>query len=406
MERAEVMVAVTGLLRAFVRAVSAGCLSLGILLLQGVLAIMLDAQAHDSHLDRQRRSYFLRPDMLYPDEGQWQFMKEVAHDAAFIHLLRLDVATFRLIMDSCDPDEVAWRAGWTDRQRINRRSGPANLLQADDCVAAALVYLSSTCANKHLELLFGVTHTLMCEAIDTGLHLLAGALERIPDASVQFPSFAYMSILAQAVVETYGEPPIPTQMFGFVDGFRLVVENSGDADVQRLWYNGSVKLENSHNVVLLLMDGTVAWANVNQPGNFSDYAASLPLFAKLRRELPPGQRYSVAGDDAFGSFNTNTFMATKRYAPEAHVDASPQQRREWEKWQKSVRQGVEWGIHTLTSTWARLRVPMTSDGRRRRLLIETAIHLHNLIARRMDHRSQLKTVYQEGLLRARGAAVW
>ena len=197
--------------------------------------------------------------------------------------------------------------------------------------------------------------------------------------------------------ETYGDPPIPTNLFALVDGFRVQIDNYGATDLQTLWYHGACKYENAHNLVLLLMDGTIAWANVNQPGNTGDYAAATPLFNLLRERMPPG--FSVGGDDAFSSRTTDSFMATKKYTPVGYVaDAST--RRKWERWQKTVRQGVEWGIHTLTSTWSRLRVPLSTNSRKRRVILETSIRLHNVIARRMDHRNQLKTVYLEGMLRA------
>jgi hypothetical protein len=136
--------------------------------------------------------------------------------------------------------------------------------------------------------------------------------------------------------------------------------------------------------------------------------SSSPLQAALARNLTPLLRdatltlpgYSILGDDAFGNGATNDIYATKAYES-AHLrpDFQIDNRALFHIQQKAKRQGVEWGMRTLQAMWPRVKMPLPFDNAKRELMLSAAIFLNNFVARHVDNHNQLKTVYQEALLR-------
>jgi hypothetical protein len=365
-------------------------------------AIIAQADEYDREMKRRSRTYFVRPDLLWPEQAPWAKLKGTRSERGYVHLLRVTPDMLDELLSYVPPEAVAWRDGYTNAARTERRPGPSNMLSSYDCLAAALFHLSSMCRSKHSELVFGVGHTLMSEAITTGLAYLEELLPRLPDAQILWPDAARFDYLGRVVANTYGEPPIPVSMGLFVDGFRLQIDNPSLAEEQTFWYSGFTKYTCCNNIVVYAADGTIVWASVNHPGSTSDYKASRELFQRCCRvgQLPP--RTAICGDDAFSSAETDHFMATRGFKP-PWVAITGTTRRRWEGWQKTVRQGVEWGIRTLTGTWMRLRCSLPTDVEKRKQTIMVCIRLHNLIARRMNNHNQLKTVYLDGWIRAPGA---
>jgi hypothetical protein len=372
------------------------------LLIQGqILNMEAVASEYDAHLKHLNRAYFVRADLLWPESSPWAQIKSVKSPLAYQCLFRMTPGMLDTIVAHVPQADVAWREGYADETRTTKRPGPVNLLDVMDCVAAALAYLSSTCQAKHLELVFGVGHTLISNAINDGLMYLVRALRRIRTARIVWPTHEEFISLGKLVHAAYGEGPFPVLMGCLVDGFRLQVQSPGDTTEQSLWYNGFTKQTCNENVIMVGVDGLIKWFAINLEGTRSDFTASFDLFRRLSRPgaLPP--HVAVCGDDAFASDSTNGFMATRKMVPPWAV-LTGAERAEWERYQKTVRQGVEWAIRTLTSTWARLRTPLTSVSSKRRMIIFTCLRLHNFIAANVDNHNQLKTVYLEGLMRPGG----
>jgi hypothetical protein len=130
--------------------------------------------------------------------------------------------------------------------------------------------------------------------------------------------------------------------------------------------------------------------------------------AALARSLTPLLRnvewtqpgYSVLGDDAFANVATNDIYATKAYEP-ANLPAVfvNENRAKFHKQQLAKRNGVEWGMRTLQALWPRIKMPLPYDTGKRELILRAAIFLNNFVAMHVENHNQLKTVYQEALLR-------
>ncbi len=110
--------------------------------------------------------------------------------------------------------------------------------------------------------------------------------------------------------------------------------------------------------------------------------------------------YSVLGDDAFANAATNDIYATKAYEP-AHLPGAfvNEHRAMFHKQQLAKRNGVEWGMRTLQALWPRIKMPLPYVTEKRELILRAAIFLNNFVAAHVENHNQLKTVYQEALLR-------
>jgi len=90
-------------------------------------------------------------------------------------------------------------------------------------------------------------------------------------------------------------------------------------------------------------------------------------------------------DSAFsnrGNLHSKILRSLKQSEIDAISDISEKKRQvSLHRLAVSIRQGAEWGNHTYTGTWARLTRKMTGDSRKRRLILETCVYLHNFRTR-------------------------
>jgi hypothetical protein len=363
-----------------------------------ILGLIDIAQQYDKAMRKLRAAYFIRLDLLWPDASPWMTIRRRQATMSYLVLTRMTPQMLEELHGAADPQQVAWREGWADAQRTQRRPGPVCYLDAYDCMALALTWLCSNVHYKHLSTIFGMTATGIHEALTAGLRLLQTATDNVPHCRIAWPTRRRLKVLGKMVTDTYGAPPVPVSAGVMVDGFRLTIESPGGVVEQNEWYSGFTKTVCCNNVIAVAVDGTVVWANINQPGSMGDYRCANRLFRKCfdPLQLPPG--HAVLADDAFSSRSTDDIMATQYYAPPGIVMDNAT-RHKWKKWQTMVRQGVEWAIGTIVSTWCRLRVPLTVDHERRGDLIVLCCKLHNFGARRINNHNQLKNVYLDAYIR-------
>ena len=361
-----------------------------ICLLARLLAEALERMREANRL--RFRPTFLRVDLLWPAESAALHTLNERHDAAYMQLFRVDVATF----DFLNGIVAATSPEWFDA----RSSGRFNL-NAPLCIAAALAWLGSTCVHSWLQQLFGNTRSPMSRDIREGCLALLRALRTVREAAIEWPSPAEMEWYSQLVCQARDGPsPIRhCNIFGWVDGIRNRILQPGVAADQMANYNAWVGDTSVLSLFAFNPTGVIFYASVNHPGRAHDKAISGDFFAHLLDPAKTPAHMGVGGDSAFCSPRLLFKLWTRKRPanwPAGYVDES-----EWiafVKWLTASRQAVEWGMRALRGRWARMNVPMSNNAEERADLIELIARLHNLVTR-MVGANQIRSVYMEAALR-------
>ena len=340
------------------------------------------------------RNYFTRPDLLWPDDSPWAQAWRTRSDNGLTQITRLDVAAFTNLHSKLDPAWVAHRA----RDVVGpRRPGRPNMLDSFAVLALTLCWLSSTCQIKHLELIFGVPHSVLNRDLIDGKRELLLALGRCPEALVVWPeSLAEFEHLASLIKAAYYEPPLPGKWFAFIDGLRLLIDNPATEAEQKQMYNGWVGDTCCENVLVFSPQGKIIWATRNHPGRQNDIGSIYFLDQLMRDRTRTPEGFSILGDVGFHAAYLEAIIDTKTPPTTYHVE--PLLWATFARWLTTSRQAVEWGMRVLQSNWKRLTTRLPSNAMERRDLLDTVFMLHNYLTHHCGH-NQIKTVYIEACLR-------
>lgn len=266
------------------------------------------ALIYDYGMKVQSRTYFLRADLMFPTDSPYYKVLMTGNDHAHHQLLRMNKFTLDRVMEHVRPEFKLWRLGYNADG--SRRPGPANMLDATACIALTLTYLGSTTQSRLLELIYGVGHAVLSRDLHDGFRELLIALEAMPETEPRVPNLRNMLRFAEAIEAEHGPCPYPgVRVWGFIDGLRLLCKEPDLADVQTLFYNGWMHTVGIVNSFLFTPDGKICASVMNIPGAQHDYAISNAIFQVISN--PPLAGGVVAGDSAFCSAATNTFIAAK-----------------------------------------------------------------------------------------------
>ena len=113
------------------------------------------ARARDALDKRARASYFLTH-VQAPGESSIMKLLLCGDDKAYVHLLKTDRSSFDLLLERCDQDWAAWRDGFNNATRMERRDGRPHMLNARLTMALAMVWSTTEGTQTSLELMFGI----------------------------------------------------------------------------------------------------------------------------------------------------------------------------------------------------------------------------------------------------------
>jgi hypothetical protein len=218
------------------------------------------------------------------------------------------------------------------------------------------------------------------------------AVVKDKDSRIAWPNAEEMRAYSD-IIKAH-EPGI-SNVFGFVDGVYFRCDDPADSDTQNAYYNGWKSCCSITNVLVFAPDGTIIWACYNMPGSWHDAVLARHLFNKLLNPMETPSPYCLIADSAFPS--------TKEL--QDRIITPPKVNQIYENNYNSVRsntataaevikarQGVEWGMHSLQSAFARLGVPLPFDPPYTHCLLKLIFHLYNLRVRKVGL-NQLRTVY-------------
>ena len=364
-------------------------------------AMLLDVEQgaleYDAAMKTASRCYLTNPDLLWPSHAPFQAMRDAANNMAYIQFMRVDVGTFESIVAAADPQWLAHWSGFADMNHVQHRVGRPTRLDGYALLALALVWMATPAQQKFLQIVFGAGPAVISRALRAGMRQLLIALRAMPETDIRWPTNRQQRRFAAAILKKYGNAPVHNvNPWGFVDGLRIRINSCDDVFMQERYYNGKDKMCNINNILVFTPDGRCVWASLCHQGNQGDYRCSLQLFLQMRDPAfnPPG--FGLMADAAFASVGTNTFMYTESFRDGSPERLSPQEKLSWLKWWGPPRKSAEFGMRIVTSLWRRLLInlpTMPANHVFNMELLEIALRMNNLIASRMDHHNQLKTMY-------------
>jgi hypothetical protein len=330
-----------------------------------VCVLMLLAQS------RIRNRYYLtKESLVLPYASAWYQLFDSGTDEAFVATMGLDRDTYLYLHDSIY--EHIKSTSFTDQ------GGRHPTLDTYAKLGITLHYLNSTMQQKSLCQIFGCSPAITCRAIDQCLNALVEVLPGLPEACIKWPTPTQMQEFAATVA--LREPNLP-QVFGFIDGLNLPIQEPADPDQQNPYYNSWKGEHTVANVICWTPDGCIAWANINAPGSWHDAAIAAPLYQLLTHHTPTP--YCVLSDTAFPRTKQ---MKDKILSPFKQGEISDDVRIAasqllYHQRVTSLRQAAEWGNRGLQAAFGRLRTHLPFDTQRRRAIIYTCCMLFNVRTR-------------------------
>jgi hypothetical protein len=333
--------------------------------------------------------HFVKDELCAPESSPWGTLKAHPSDEGFISFMGFDVETFVYIathMEEALPERSAVRKG--------RRF----MLDATDVTALTLHYFATRCSHKTLQMIFGVSHSILSRDLRLGMETLAQVLQNMEDAEVRWPSHEEMYAFALAI---RGDDA-PTDIFwpfAFVDGLALPIEQPSGVIEQNNYYSGYHHCTVVNNIFAFGPDGCIMWYSVNNPGHHADGGCVEGLYNRLRDLQYTPAAFGVIADAAF----YNHFMGPKVMTPVkegthfSRIEVVRELQKRCHRWITFKRQAAEWGMRTLQSAFPRLKNNLCNNADVRLLLLKIVIGLHNLRTRRVGL-NQIKTVYFDELL--------
>ena len=331
---------------------------------------------------RRRRHYLTRCALPPYLDSAWMHVLRSQDDKAFIHTMGFDVATFRYLLRGFQP---LW-------QRQESRGSPGSVL-AVDALGLTLQYLNSSTPLKALCQVFAMPPATLSRHLRRGMHALLRFVSTDHECRLRWPTPLEMREYC-ARISAY-EPGLQG-VFGFVDGVYFECEQPRDRNTQNAYHNTWRGYCSLTNVLVFGPDGCILWASVNAPGAWHDSRVAARLYQRLLNSDQTPAEFVLLSDSAFAS-----------KGPMQHRIVCPPKVTERDKFLNDIinhphaasveaivraRQAVEWGMHTLQSSFRRLHVVFIFDPPYTQRMLKLILHLYNLRTRRLGL-SQIRSVY-------------
>lgn len=328
---------------------------------------------------------FLRKGSLSfdPKESFWKNVDEKGDEMEFFHFTSFSRAAFQELVDLCTPiiNSLPLRKGaktptsWQLKKRMYKPR---------DIVAMTLKYLLSQAEQKNLSVQFGAISSVYSNCVTLGLQAIVTSLIGNDKALVYWDRSEENLEACAALTRKFLDLP---NVVGMVDGKKLTSLNPSDELEQNRDWNGWTN--DVHRGMVLIWDprGKIVDAAINLPGNFHDSKASMygRLYDHIEKLPDP---FCIVADSAFQSSGS-----LKDKVKKLDENKYGKSKTDEEKALTHLRQGSEWGNHTLTGCFRRLKNRLPTDNDARALLQWSCILLHNFQTETCD-RNQIKTYFE------------
>jgi hypothetical protein len=187
-------------------------------------------------------------------------------------------------------------------------------------------------------------------------------------------------------------------VWGAMDGLKIILESSGDAVKQNMYYNGWTHDTYVSNLFLFAPDGKIKACFINAPGCLHD--SMLATWANLYTQLDElfdlyGGRIVV--DSAFSRHKGRSLI--KSYQSNYDQSGNRRQKHALNRQATSLRQMSEWGMRGLQASFPRLKDRLRyEESGERKIIIQMIVLLYNFRAAQVGQ-NQIKSVFYPHLER-------
>lgn len=332
-----------------------------------------------------------------PYHSAWRTLLQSNNDQAMITLTGLDYETFNWLLARFESLYKNYTP-FTEDGRIMKLKGGVKgagrprLLSAADCLGLNLAWTRLRGSAIALQIIFGMPGTSVSMYLRFGRRLIIRILKDHPDAALQIPSAQKIAEYQAAIARRH---PSLADVWCTMDGLKLYLEQSGDAVIQNMFYNGWTHDHYVSGVFVFCPDGTIPIATYNVPGCFHD--STIADWGNVYNKLK--NVYETTGTG--GKCTVDSAFSKKRYeflikSSQADPDSDDPNDYVVNQEATSMRQAAEWGMRALQSSFPRLkdRIVYEEFGERK-IIIKMILLLYNLRARRVGINQILNTYMPE-----------
>lgn len=322
----------------------------------------------------KKRLYYTTQTLVSPYQSQWRHQLLHGDDMSFISSTGFNKEIFRELerefMQNLKVDFIRCK------------------LSAADILGLSLEWLVNPHQQKDLQKNFGLPPATVSRHLYHGLDCLLKICRNDSRCRISWPTEQEMAASAEVIEDKWGLKDV----FGFMDGVYFDMNCPDNEEDKTLFYNSWKSGYTITNLLVFLPDGTVCYANLNNPGSVHDSTMAAGVYKKLQRG---NHKYKLVADSAFQSTGAMKNKVLTPFKQGAKLSShTPTRRKQLNKHRKitQVRAAAEWGMRAVQSVFKRLRSNLKFNRNFNSSLLELIIRLYNLRTRTMD-RNQIKTVY-------------
>jgi len=337
-----------------------------------IASILYDAEFKALLPDDQRKARSRRIPrcaLVHMDYSSYRALYISRNDQSFITFTGLDyksfqylLTKFRRLYNRYSPYVVDGKL--VDVQHQGGSRGRPRSLDAAGCLGLALGYTRTKGGVFGLQMIFGVSYSVLLVFLKYSLRLLYKVLLEEDGAKVQLPPVDKIAEYQEVIGVNY---PALEGTWCVMDGLKLQIQKSGDETMQNAYYNGWLHDHLVGSVYIFAPSGLIVACCVNAPGSWHDsiVAENGGLYSDLKVVHDATGGKCVA-DSAF-SLKQCPFIIKSGKRKVGETAARTVQRRQ----ATHLRQSAEWGMRAIQGSFPRLkdRFIFSGDPRDRQLFM-------------------------------------
>ena len=340
---------------------------------------------------RLRSGKIRRGALLPPSESAFMHLFNSGQDDALITLCGFDHESFAMLLNLFEPyfdqytphmlnKDSSSSAGYFKRVKkgkSGKRQGRPRIFTAVMVLGLVLAWTRTRGSYKVLQIIFGFTSTPLSLWLRFGRRVLVQVLQKHPLARVEMPNEEQLQDFTEAISGKY---PSLSNVWGAMDGLKLLLEVAGDNNTQNNFYNGWTHDHYVSNLFLFSPDGKIRKMFLNAPGCWHDSTLgnASGMYPALE-EIFNAHGGRVVADSAFSKMRWKAIL--KSHKSILDRAGNVRQRASVFRAATSVRQLSEWGMRGLQGSFPRLkdRLQYEERGERKIILLLVAL-LYNFRA--------------------------
>ena len=308
-----------------------------------------------SSAELQRRDRRIRRcSLLDANQSPWQKLYHSRNEQSLITFTGFNYASFDYLLSKFQPFYRRY-SPYTGNGKISvvrhpdgTRGGRPRSLDAAACLGLALGYTRTKGSLFSVQMVFGVTHSVLSAFLRYSIKLLYKVLKEEPSARVVIPSDEEIREYQENISSNF---PVLDGTWCVVDGLKIKIQKSGDEEIQNAYYNGWLHSHFIGCIFVFAPSGVIVSCIVNAPGSWHDsyIAENGGLYETLRNVYSNTGGIAVV-DSAF-SKKRCPFLIKSGKEKVGETPANRTLRIQ----ATSLRQSAEWGMRAIQGSFPRLK---------------------------------------------------